>query len=343
MSICRKPGVICCFFNDEDLEDGTLARITSPRPGVVAAPNASPEEDDVTEDEKKEFELVRKFVNAIDAKGKAYKNARAYIDHRNTYFGSEAEYVIFAAASDKELSETEWKTRKRTIKLRQLLEINKHPDAQDIFYRWVRKAYFKKLGGDIDVPELVRAGMAPKLVQAIGKVRTSYKKDFKAGGFNPRPQKLNGKYRLGTLSEHGLGLASDINDATNAQINRGDWLFIEQLTGKKVDRSVTRWKKEPKNLWSDISAINTAFVNKVAEEVKRIEAERAKAPKPATSAKAPEPKPPLDVVLAGHASLKQWQGGFFTLDWELVEELHNLEFTWGATFPDVDLHHFELS
>jgi len=34
--------------------------------------------------------------------------------------------------------------------------------------------------------------------------------------------------------------------------------------------------------------------------------------------------------------------GFFHLPLELVLELHAHGFTWGATFPDPDLHHFEL-
>jgi hypothetical protein len=349
MSICRKPGVLCCFRDDESLDDGTLYRGFSPLPGIRL--QASPLAETVSEEDKAEFKLLQKHVGVLNKKGKSYPDAAAYVKDRNAFFGSEAEYRLFAAESDTELEDTEWKIGKRTVKLRQLIEIGKHPEAQDIFYRWVRKAYFLKLGDDVDVPELIKKGMTPKLAEALRKVRTSYKKSFKAGGFNPRPIKLLGKYRLGTLSEHGLGAATDIDHGANAQIKKGDWDFVEKLTAKKIDRSLSRWKKEPEKLWQDVKDINDAFVKKVAEETKRIADERAKKPKPAPAdpkkaapaAKKESNDDPVDEVLAGHMALKRWRGGFFTLEWELVHELHSLGFTWGATFPDVDLHHFELS
>lgn len=356
MSAFRIYGNVCQISDWYEIDGGTLARTASPLPGLIGHPS-TPKAEPVSKDDQAEFDQLKKHVGVLDAQGRKYKDAAAYVKDRNEFFASEANYQKFSAESDAELESTEWKSGKRTIKLRQLIEINKHPDAQDVFYRWVRKAYFKKLGDDVDVPEIIHAGMVPELIEAIKKVKVSYGKNFKYGGFNPRPVKLNGLYRLGTLSEHGVGLATDIEDKTNAQITSSDWKFIETFTGKTVNRSKTRWENQPEALWKDIKDINDAFVKKLAEEIKKVEEERAKAvaaaaaaaaknpPKPAAKTPAPpaKPEPPAEeVVLKDHKSLKQWRNGFFSLEWKLVEELHGHNFTWGATFSNVDLHHFEL-
>src|SRR5262249_18810133 len=118
--------------------------------------------------------------------------------------------------------------------------------------------------------------------------------------------------------------------------------------------SLTRWKKNPQELWQDVHDLSADFVTSLADAVKEEEkkqkaaAEAAKAAAAAKAAGKPAPKakespPPLDGVLAKHPSLKAWKNGFFTLEWELVEALHDQGFVWGATFGDnVDLHHFEL-
>ena len=54
---------------------------------------------------------------------------------------------------------------------------------------------------------------------------------------------------------------------------------------------------------------------------------------------------PLQEILGRHYdSLLPWaKSGFLHLPLELVLELHNHGFAWGATFStNVDLHHFEL-
>lgn len=45
---------------------------------------------------------------------------------------------------------------------------------------------------------------------------------FEAGGFNARPMKTPGGYRLATLSDHALGIAIDIDTRRNAQIETRD-------------------------------------------------------------------------------------------------------------------------
>ena len=79
-------------------------------------------------------------------------------------------------------------------------------------------------------------------------------------------------------------------------------------------------------------------------------ADEKKAKKPETKqgktdVKKEKPLPdPINVILKDHPALIKWKDGFFTLEWELVKELHANGFRWGATFPhSVDLHHFELT
>jgi hypothetical protein len=280
---------------------------------------------------------------------------------------------LFAVESDAELANTKWVRKKSIRTLSSMIEFNGSPKKQQIFYRWVRKAYKKKYGDDVNVPELIRKGMSKELSDKLADVRATLHvkkakdEDFRAGGFNPRPVKYNHHYLLGTLSEHGTGMAVDIDDTKNAQLTTGDWKFIEKLVGKQISR-FGRWDTEEnaEKLWKDINEINDLFVKKVASEVRRIEKERAdkaKAEKEKAeaakgspdaernSAAKPHPakpekiKSPLQEVLVDHyESLAPWAtSGFFHLPLNLVLEFHAHGFTWGATFStNVDLHHFEL-
>jgi hypothetical protein len=113
-----------------------------------------------------------------------------------------------------------------------------------------------------------------------------------------------------------------------------------------VDRKKERWQKQPEELWQEIADLNQRFVEKIKQEVERIEKERAAAGM-VVDGKAKSTKKvrePIDEIFANHKPLKKWKDGFFTLDWALVKALHENGFTWGATFGNaVDLHHFELS
>jgi hypothetical protein len=331
---------------------------------AAATPAAAktPEEEAKAKEEAKkaadeaEFNLLKKKI--VDA------NVESYVKHRDEFFGSYEEYLKFAAESDKELEDN---------KLRKY--IDETGEAQTVYYRWVRKAYLK--AGVTDVPATVKSGATKEMRDALSKVRKEYGKDFKSGGFNPRPMKnADYKYRLGTLSEHGTGKAIDIEDASNPILSKGDWAFIEEVAGKTIDRSASRWEKSPEDLWKDIKALNDLFVKnlaaKVEAEKKKREDEKAAADKAAAEkkdekpadatattkadakkdekkekkadAKKETPLPePLDAILAGHSDLKKWKDGFFTLEWELVKQLHANGLLWGATFTNaVDLHHFEL-
>lgn len=291
------------------------------------------------------------------------KDAAAYEKHRKEFFGSDEDYQKWAEESDKELDGTKG--------LRRLIELK--GDAQTVFYRWVRKAYHN--AGVKDVPALIKKGKTKELEEAIKKVQGAYGKTFQHGGFNPRPKKsARYLYLLGTVSEHALGTAVDVESGKNPNISTGEWAFIEKLAGKTVDRKASRWWKEPAALWKDVSDLNKAFVAKVDSEVARIEKEREaaakaaaeagtsgskgpagaaeKAPPEKKGAKVKPPPEPIEVVFAGQKSLLgklnkigDWRkSGFFTLEEALVKQFHAQDFLWGATFSNaVDLHHFELS
>lgn len=326
--------------------------------GATATPAAGAAK--TPEEEAKAKEEAKKAADEAEfklLKGKiADDSAEAYVKHRDEFFGSYEEYQKFAAESDKELEDN---------KLRKYIELS--GDAQTVFFRWVRKAYHKS--GITDVPATIKGQGSKEMRDALSKVRKEYGKDFKSGGFNPRPMKnADYQYRLGTISEHGTGKAIDIEDASNPILSKSDWAFIEEVAGKTVDRSASRWEKNPEDLWKDIKAVNDLFVKnlaaKVEAEKKKREDEKAAADKAAESkaaeskadekkdekkdkksdAKKDKPLPePLDAVLAGHSDLKKWKDGFFTLEWELVNQLHGNGLLWGATFSNaVDLHHFEL-
>jgi hypothetical protein len=379
MASPRFPGPLCRFHLLKEIDSGTLCRQSSPIPGPMGGLSVWPElyepgflpaalglSEAITDSDKAEFAIIKKMP-VYDHKRRPYRSVNSYVADRTLYFGPPSAYETFAAESDAELANTKWVRKKHTRTLRSMLEFGKNTQQQQIFYRWVRKAYINKYGDDVDVPELIRKGMSQELADKIAEVRGSirvkkaHEEQFKAGGFNPRPIKYNHHYLLGTLSEHATGMAVDIDDAQNAQLTIEEWKFIETLTGKKVNRS-GRWGTESaaEGLWKDIKEINDLFVKKVATEVQRIEKERAEkaakekeaaeksktAGSPAAhAAPAKKLKPSLEEVLGKHhTSLTNWtKSGFFHLPLELVLELHAHGFTWGATFStNVDLHHFEL-
>jgi hypothetical protein len=371
------PGPQCRFRLSLGIDEGTLCRQASPIPGPVGCFSLWPElyepgflpaalglAEAITDADKAEFAIIKKML-VYDHRRRPYVNVGSYVSDRTLYFGPPAVYASFAAESDAELTGTKWVRKKHIRTLRSMLEFGKNLHQQQIFYRWVRRAYQRKYGNDVDVPEMIRKGMSQELADKILAVRGSIRvkkihdEQFKAGGFNPRPIKYANHYLLGTLSEHATGMAVDIDDTQNAQLTLDEWTFIEALVGKHVVRS-GRWTTEDAagGLWKDIKEVNDLFVKKVAAEVQRIEKERAEKAKAdsekqktaagAAAGPVTKPKkqlPPLEEILGIHyKSLSPFAtAGFFHLPLELVLELHAHGFTWGAGFStNVDLHHFEL-
>jgi len=377
----RFPGPQCRFRLLDEIDDGTNCRSASHSPGPLSRvflwpemhvegflPAAAGLMTAITKSDIDEFKIVKRMP-VLNSKRHPYRNVYHYVSDRTLYFGAPSVYACFAADSDKELAETKWGKKKRVRTLRSMIEFGKNTKQQQIFYRWVRKAYKRKYGDDASVPEIIRKGMSPELEEQIKEVRGSisvkkiHDENFHAGGFNPRPIKYAGHYLLGTLSDHATGMAVDIDDKRNVQLTADEWAFIEDLVGKHIVRS-GRWgtEEEAEDLWQDIQTINDLFVKKVADEIRRVEkervdkekAEKEKAEKDKAAGKPvpPQPthspaalKPPLQVILGKHYNrLHPWAiTGFFHLPLELVLELHGHGFTWGATFKtNADLHHFQI-
>ncbi len=359
----RIPGHQCPFRLTYGVDSGTKNRQFTPRPGFVDSLKLWPElfkpgehpagitlADPVPQADLDEFEIVKRMP-VHDAKKQPYRHVRQYVEDRTRFFGPPSVYWAFAAESDAELANSSWYEGKSLVHLRKRIEFDGKgaEDKQQIFYRWVRKAYKMKHGDDFDVPQRVSQEMTDELKARLKEVRASVRvvaahaEKFHQGGFNPRPIKNPGFYRLGTLSDHADGTAVDVNDADNPQLSAVDWTFIEQFAGMAVQRK-GRWATEDaaKGLWTDVKKLSDLFVKKVAEAVAKVESERAAKAKDAKPA--PAPLDPLQVVLGGHdKNLAPWVSrGFFALPLDLVLEMRAKGFTWGVVFSPIDLHHFQL-
>jgi hypothetical protein len=306
-----------------------------------------------------------------------------YVNDRNAFFGSGEAYQTALAEAREELEADNTKLR-RLIEppLAQRKTLHGWEKAQDIFYAWLRKAYQNKLGTTVDIPKLIKSQMSEKLRKALEKVKLDYGKSFQSGGFNPRPMKLEGGYRLGTISEHALGTAIDIESGANAQIKAAKWKHILEFTGKSMAHATrqSKWKNAPKELFDHIVEVNDEFVKRLEKQLSDLVADAKKnvdalkglvsslkavfdgdEKNEAIAAEEEQlqnaekeyqaiSKDPLAAAVKKDADLKaiskeflsRWKSGFFELPWELVKELHEENFLWGATFDDPDLHHFEL-
>ena len=133
--------------------------------------------DAITDADKAEFAIIKKMP-VYNSSVAPIATSTAYVSDRTLYFGPPSAYAIFAAESDAELANTKWVRKKHTRTLRSMIEFNRKNEAQkqQIFYRWVRKAYKRKYGDDVDVPELIRKGMSQELADKIAEVRGSIRR-----------------------------------------------------------------------------------------------------------------------------------------------------------------------
>jgi predicted lactoylglutathione lyase len=142
----------------------------------------------------------------------------------------------------------------------------------------------------------------------------------------------------------------------------------------------SKWKNAPKELFDHIVEVNDEFVKRLEKQLSDLVADAKKnvdalkglvsslkavfdgdEKNEAIAAEEEQlqnaekeyqaiSKDPLAAAVKKDADLKaiskeflsRWKSGFFELPWELVKELHEENFLWGATFDDPDLHHFEL-
>jgi hypothetical protein len=292
-----------------------------------------------------ELTLLREvYGNVMDPDKNAYahyaQNAwvlhlEQYLRDRDAFFGSTTDYLSYKAIAQAELDEDKEKLR-RVIDPSDRKNKPRWHEAQVPFYAWTRRAYEKVAGSGVNIRGAILLGTSEKLREALKQVRSDYGQKFVEQGFNPRPIKLDGTYKLGTISDHAFGTAVDIEPATNPQLREAQWDAILKLTGKTLDVPTRRakWLTAPFELHSAIKEISDAFVTKVNELVDAQKDEKD----PLAAAIKAEPqlaKLKKDFVV-------KWRSGFFTLSWALVKELHEEKLVWGAIFKDPDLHHFEL-
>lgn len=272
--------------------------------------------------------------------GKIYHVDR-YLQDRDTFFGSTQGYVDYRDLAFEELEAD-------NADLRRYLEPNtkarpnlkRWKEAQVCFYAWTRRAFEKKLGSAEKIVGIIRAGTSPTLRAAIKQVRSDYHEKFGMQEANARPMKLDGSYRLGTLSDHALGDAIDIDPAQNAQFTSKRWEAMLAYTGKSLDKAtrVDRWKSNPQALHSAIREMSEEFVQLLRT---------ATAAKAAAGVEEKQILPDLlkddkHLKVLGEEFIKKWRNGFFALPWALLKELHEEKLRWGAVFDAVDLHHFEV-
>lgn len=306
-------------------------------------PMAWPRSQTELADGEHELTLLRQvYGNVMDPDKNAYahfaQNAwvlhvEQYLRDRDAFFGSLEDYVAYKATALAELDADDGKLRKSIDPWDP--KVARRSEAQVPFYAWTRRAYEKVVGSGVNIRGAILLGTSEKLRAALKQVRSDYGQKFREEGFNPRPIKLSGTYKLGTISDHAFGTAVDIEAPTNPQLTEAQWDAILKVTGKTLDRATRRakWGTAPFELHTAIKDINDAFVAKVQELV---DAQTDKDPL-AAAVKADPHLAKLKLPF-----VKAWRNGFFTLSWALVKELHEEKLVWGATFKDVDLHHFEL-
>jgi hypothetical protein len=297
-----------------------------------------------------ELRLLREvYGDVLDKDGKPYGtfqnngivlDVERYLRDRDAFIGPGTTYDAYRDKALAELDADGGKLRSRILPIEKRDAIPRWREAQVPFYMWIRRGYENALGrnSSVHIPTLIRTGTSQKLRDALKQVRSDYGQNFpQQADLVARPIKLNYNYKLGTLSDHALGRAVDIDPEHNAQIRESDWKDILTLTGESLDQATRtqQWSATPQALHTAIARINDAFVAKVRELIEA----QTEAPDPLKAAIAANPT--LARLNKGF-SIKKWRQGFFNLEWNLVKELHEESLVWGATFKHPDLHHFEL-
>lgn len=325
----------------------------SAEPGTPAAPDSSASLFSTREREDGEAELAlccAHFGAPLNKSGQHSYAQRVngdwrfatetYLLDRATFFGSTSEYETYLENAVEELNDKQASLRK-SVEPNLKRRHGRWMDAQNVFYAWVRRAYQSVLTsqgrGDTCIPDLIRAHTSDRLKAALKNVEHEYGELPPHGGFNPRPMKLDSRYRLGTLSDHALGMAVDIDAQHNPQINRAQWAAILAFTGERLSEDDRKrlWKNEPEQLHTALARISAKFAQKV-------QAALAASGQSGEQAVAAALDTDVNLKHLKLAFVKKWQNGFLALPARLVKEMHEQGFTWGATFASPDLHHFEL-
>jgi hypothetical protein len=319
------------------------------RAAAPAAPATVYSAEEITAGEA-ELELLRAFYKSVlnkhgslnyarkTAKGVVYKAAE-YLRDRDALFGSRSKFEEQVALCRSELDEKKESLR-ASFDPPKKQRTGDWKKAQDVYYAWLRKKYEETVPAGTDIAALIRAGMSEKLKTALKQVKADYGKYFATGGFNPRPIKTTKGQRLGTISDHALGLAVDIEDKKNAQVEAKDWTALCAMARVSTSKDVraSTWETAPKTLYDHVKLVNDTYVAKMTKALAG-QAEKGTEEKARIAAVRRDDKA---LALVSAAFMTKWPGAFFTLEWTLVKELHEEGLIWGATFDRVDLHHFEL-
>jgi hypothetical protein len=294
--------------------------------------------------------LVAIYKKVLNRDGESYASAEqhgkvyhveSYLTDRDIFFGSTQAYVRYLEVARSELDADNGSLRNR---LEPQLPVRREntdwKEGQDCFYAWVRRAFEKKLGATDKIVGIIRVGSSAALRAALKQVRSDYTQKFGVEEANARPIKSQGGYKLGTLSDHALGDAVDIESANNPQISPSNWDAILAYTGKSLNTATREslWKLDPQKLHGNIQEINDEFVKLLKAEIDA----KVAAGVEEKDALASVIKDDKHLTTIGAAFIKRYRAGFFTLPWALVKELHEEKLVWGAVFKEVDLHHFEV-
>jgi hypothetical protein len=244
--------------------------------------------------------------------------------------------------------------------------------VQDLLWAWTRVGY-ERIGAN--PVERVLARTSPDMRARLDRAQAEAGTALVPQGFNPRPQKVDGRYVLGTLSEHATGNAVDLEPERNLQLNRRTWSALQSLTGTTVDTSSRRWETDPGGLYDDVAHLERRWLDLVDRRVaeaawveRHVSGEQGIASR-LRGPDAPVPAQPLagrlslaspesvvgreetrrsvaHQLLAGQlgakAQVPDLADGFLGLPRDLVLALRGQGLRWGVTFPDRDLHHFEV-
>jgi hypothetical protein len=303
------------------------------------------------------------------------RTAEAYAQLVLATFGSFDTYWEAARVADAEL-DTVIDRRGRT--LRSLIEL--HGPTQTIFYRWVRWEYVKR--GLDPLETILRGrspDMETRIQAAEAALKSNFKTQGFNPRPEKDPRM---RYIFGTLSMHATGQAVDIDPDHNLFISQKAWTYVQTAVRMRIDVSLERWKKDPGGVYDDVAALSRRWAELAQQRVASVQraarmsgslvgelrqprlGEAGSWPGTKPSLLGPTPVLGLEPGGSGQVPRTSWEraaldalrdvpgmgdkdklasiGGFFSLSKDLVLQLRTQGLRWGVTFPNKDLHHFEI-
>jgi hypothetical protein len=314
--------------------------------------------------------LVRQDFELVKPAGTNIATASEYAQRVTAIWGSCESYVTWRHEADALLD----KPLPSGGTVRRL--INEAGDTQRVFFYWVAWEYVQRGLDDAAIVALFDSQIVGELRGAVASAEAKLGATIPIQGFSPRPQRDAHGYVMGTLSNHGLGRAVDIEPSKNPIINADVWARMEALVGRKVDRSRDRWMTKPDELYDDLVAFSEQWATYVKDQIAVARSAPAHAQNfgrqhPGTLVdfgglalldKTPHPLldnapvvdekslPTTTLMRLLHIDAKEAAKLAETPGFEILNHprarvlaLREQGLVWGATFQNVDLHHFELA